>query len=197
LGLRTERDGLLYVPEGYDPQVANPLMVLLHGAGGAADNWVGFYTMAEENGLVLLMPESRYSTWDRVWGEFGIDVRFIDRALAHTFDRCNIDPQRIALGGFSDGASYGLSLGLSNGDLFSHLMGFSPGFLMDESPIVGKPRIFISHGSEDAVLPVSNSRDNIVPNLRGRGYDVHYLEFEGGHRVGTAVARAAVEWFLG
>jgi predicted esterase len=31
--------------------------------------------------------------------------------------------------GFSDGASYALSLGLANGDLFTHVLGFSPGFM--------------------------------------------------------------------
>lgn len=31
--------------------------------------------------------------------------------------------------GFSDGASYALSLGLPNGNLFSHIVAFSPGFM--------------------------------------------------------------------
>ena len=31
--------------------------------------------------------------------------------------------------GFSDGASYALSLGAANGDLFTHIAAFSPGFM--------------------------------------------------------------------
>jgi predicted esterase len=32
-----------------------------------------------------------------------------------------IDPARVAIGGFSDGATYALSLGLINGDLFKRV----------------------------------------------------------------------------
>jgi len=31
--------------------------------------------------------------------------------------------------GFSDGASYALSVGITNGDLFTHVIAFSPGFV--------------------------------------------------------------------
>jgi predicted esterase len=41
----------------------------------------------------------------------------------------NVDRSAICCSGFSDGASYALSLGLSNGDLFSHILAFSPGFM--------------------------------------------------------------------
>ncbi len=55
--------------------------------------------------------------------------------------------------GFSDGASYALSIGLTNGDLFTHVVAFSPGFA---SPVTytGKPPVFVSHGTHDEVLPI-------------------------------------------
>lgn len=40
-----------------------------------------------------------------------------------------VDTTRLGVGGFSDGASYALSLGLTNGDLFTHVIAFSPGAL--------------------------------------------------------------------
>ncbi len=47
--------------------------------------------------------------------------------------------------GFSDGASYALSLGVPNGDLFTHIVAFSPGFmrLPDQEPAGGgrKPKV--------------------------------------------------------
>jgi phospholipase/carboxylesterase len=43
----------------------------------------------------------------------------------------------VALGGFSDGASYALSLDLTNGDLFASLIAFSPGFIqLDPAPAI-------------------------------------------------------------
>ena len=196
LGLDTPRDGLLYVPESYSPEVPVPLFVALHGAGGSADNWASYYARAEARAMVLLAIDSRGSTWDLVRGPFGPDVEFLDLALEHTFERCRIDPGRIALGGFSDGASYALSLGVSNGDLFTHLVAYSPGFFAPSDPIVGKPRVFVSHGTQDGVLPVTISRDGIVPNLRDADYDVTYLEFAGGHSVPAEISESALDWFL-
>jgi predicted esterase len=54
---------------------------------------------------------------------------YLDQALQHVFETYSIDPGRVGLGGFSDGASYALSLGVANGDLFSHIIAFSPGFM--------------------------------------------------------------------
>jgi phospholipase/carboxylesterase len=146
--------------------------------------------------MILLLPNSRAVTWDLIAGGYGLDVDFLDRALQHIFERYNVDPNRIALAGFSDGASYSLSLGVSNGDLFTHLVAYSPGFMVLTEPIVGKPRIYVSHGTSDNVLPVGASRDIIVPRLRSTEYDVTFEEFDGGHQVPAAISESALDWFL-
>lgn len=189
------RDGFLFVPASYNPSVPAPLVVLLHGAGGTSSTWSpSFLSLVDDLGIVVLCADSRAGTWDLIaFGGFGPDVRFLDLALRQAFDRCNIDPRRIALGGFSDGASYALSLGLMNGGLFTSLIAFSPG-VVDAPTRRGMPRVFITHGSKDPVIPVTNSRDLIVPNLRAAGYDVTYVEFDGGHGVVRNLARQAFEW---
>ena len=198
LALEDSRGGILYVPKSYSSETPAPLFVALHGAGGDGDNWSGYYSHAEERGMILLAPDSRSYTWDLIRDDFGPDVEFLERALRHTFERCLIDPTRLALGGFSDGASYTLSLALPNGDLFSHLVAYSPGFIAAHLSLSfkGKPRIFISHGTQDSILPVTGSRDSIVPYLQNAGYDVTYEEFDGGHQVPAVVTESALEWFL-
>lgn len=197
LGLETGRDGLLYVPSSYDPDVPAPLFVALHGATGSAANWASYEARAEARGMILLAPDSREVTWDVVLGYLGPDIAFLNRALEHTFDRCRIDPTRLCLGGFSDGASYALSIGRSNGDLFSHLVGYSPGFLTEfQGTLVGLPRVFISHGTSDPVLPIDQTREVIVPYLQGRGHAVEYREFDGGHLVPAEISEAALDWVL-
>ena len=197
LGLGSARDGVLYIPTTYRPDTAMPLFVALHGHGGSGHHWANYQARAESRGMVLLAPDSRGTTWDLALGDFGPDVDFLDEALQYTFDICRIDPSRIALGGFSDGASYALSLGASNGDLFSHLIAYSPGFFIPSEPIVGKPHVFVSHGTEDPILPVTTSRDFIVPTLRDSGYDVVYEEFIGGHEVPAAIPGSTRAWFPG
>lgn len=196
LGLGDSRDGILYVPGGYDPAVPAPLFVALHGAGGSADNWQSYAGRAEDRDMVFLAIDSRGATWDVIRGAYGPDVRFLDRALEHTFERCRIDPERIALGGFSDGATYALSLGLVNGDLFTHLVGYSPGFVVRPDPAAGEPTIFVSHGTDDRVLSVEATRSEIVPGLRDEGYDVTFVEFDGGHGVPSEISEQALDWFL-
>jgi predicted esterase len=102
--------------------------------------------------------------------------------LAWTFSSYAIDPARVAIGGFSDGASYALSLGFTDGDLFPHVLAFSPGFAAPARR-VGSPRIFVSHGTRDAVLPIDRCSRRIVPTLQRTGYDVAYRKFDGGHAV--------------
>ena len=81
-------------------------------------------------------------------GGYGPDIEFIDRALEWVFDRLALDTRRLAITGFSDGASYSLSLGLTNGDLFTRVIAFSPGFMVPARRR-GKPPVFVSHGTHD------------------------------------------------
>jgi predicted esterase len=196
LGLQRGRDGLLYVPATALDHPTAPLVVTLHGAGGDAEGGLHFLTAAAETaGVILLSPESRGRTWDVILEGFGPDVVFINQALAHVFNQHPIDPTRVALGGFSDGASYALSLGIPNGDLFKDLIAFSPGFMHVESQ-EGKPRIFVSHGVHDTVLPIERCSRTLVPRLRKAGYEVHYEEFDGPHTVPRSISAAAIQWFL-
>jgi phospholipase/carboxylesterase len=198
LGLESDRDGLLYVPPTHSWDNPAPLFVGLHGAGGEASDWASYPDRAEARGMVFLAPDSRFSTWDlSTSGSFGPDLEFLNRALQHTFDRCSIDPSRIALGGFSDGASYALSLGVSNGDLFSHLVAYSPGYFTPSEPLVGKPPVYVSHGMSDSVLPVGITREIIVPALRDAGHDVTFQEFDGDHEVPWKISDVSLDWFLG
>ena len=195
LGLTEGRDGLLHVPVAATTRPA-PLVVLLHGAGSSASAALMLLAdLTEPHGLVLLVPDSRASSWDFLRGGYGPDVQFIDRALDHVFERCPIDAARIALVGFSDGASYALSLGIANGDLFTHLVAFSPGFAAPQTQ-VGQPRVFVTHGTRDAVLPIDRCSRRLVPVLRAGGLDLVYEEFDGGHSVPRELARRAVRWMI-
>lgn len=193
LGLGMGRDGLRCVPRQARAGAPLPLIVMLHGAGGAAHGGSLLARLAEVAGAVLLVPESRASTWDVIHGGFGPDVAFIDAALAATFAACPIDPARVTLAGFSDGASYALSLGLTNGDLFTHLVALAPGFVAPGA-LHGTPPIFIAHGTADRVLPIERCSRRIVPRLRGAHYRVDYHEFAGGHVVPPLLALRALRW---
>lgn len=190
-------DALLYVPAGYQPDQPAPLAVMLHGAGGKAEQGLALLQgLADELGLLLLAPAACQYTWDIILDDYGPDIAGLDAALAATFARCAVDPERLAIGGFSDGASYALSVGMMNGDCFSHILAFSPGFM---APLIqrGKPKIYLAHGTQDTVLPIYRCSRQLVPQLLENGYAVRYQEFEGPHTVPTTLAREAAQWFVG
>jgi len=195
LGLDSDRDAILHLP----PDAAAgplPLLVYLHGATQRAEGMlrrVG--AVADAAGVAVLAPDSRATTWDAIRDDFGPDVLFLNRALERVFETVAIDPARVAIGGFSDGASYALSLGMINGDLFTHVLANSPGFVINGAAH-GKPKIFVSHGTADQILPIEQCSRMIVPALRGRGYDVTFKEFQGRHEIPAEIATEGLRWFV-
>ena len=194
LSMGDGRDGLLYVPANYDASRPATLVLMLHGAGGSAPGALRpFRTLADEAGLVLVAPESRGMTWDAIRSSYGPDIAFIDRVLTSVFRRVAVNPERLTIEGFSDGATYALGVGLTNGDLFKRVVAFSPGFIPMVEPHA-RPSIFVSHGTRDQVLPIDQCSRRIVPELQRARYAVQYKEFDGPHTVPQDIAREAIAW---
>jgi predicted esterase len=192
-----DRDGIYYIPRTYKPGVRAPLWVVLHGAGGTGQGTQYMFDLADEFGVVLLAPDSRDErTWDGVLRNWGPDVDFIAGAVQHLSRLCTLDRDRRTVAGFSDGASYALGFGISFGDEFSRIVAMSPG-VMQPIDARGKPKIFISHGTADRVMPIDITSRRFVPRLKSLGYDVTYREYEGGHRPSPPVVREAFAWAAG
>ena len=188
--LELEREALLYVPANHRGRFS----LLLHGAYGHPERILNTVrSAADEFAVALLAPKSRDFTFDAIHGSFGEDLPFIDTALSAAFRRCPVDRARLAVTGFSDGATMAIGLGIANGDLFTHVLAFSPGFLI---PLrrVGAARYFLSHGTGDDILPIDHTR-TITRDLRRAHLDVHLREFDGGHTVPPEIAREAFGWF--
>ena len=196
LGVAGERDAVLYVPEGIQVNAPVPLWIMFHGAGGFPEKVLPFIEPhADAHKFLILAPPSTFPTWDIVIGGNGPDLQQLHRALAVVGARYPIRRDRLAFAGFSDGASYALSIGITNGDIASHVIAFSGGFMsvfMQE----GTPRVFIAHGSSDEQLPVQTSGRTHATRLKAAGYDVEYVEFDGPHAIQPAVVGEAIRFFL-
>ena len=184
-------DHLLLVPEDVRPGA--PLVVWFHGAGGhAARSVPSVRAAAAGAGALVLLPSSAGSTWDLLTGRTGADVAPLDTALGHVLQTHDVG--RVAFAGFSDGASYALSLGLANGELAEAVLAFSPGFVSPPS-VLGRPRCWVAHGTADTVLPVDRCGRRVVALLQRQGYPVHYEEFDGGHEVRPDHVVEALRWW--
>ncbi|MGH7636382.1 MAG: alpha/beta hydrolase [Gemmatimonadaceae bacterium] len=196
LGLATPRDGFIYIPTSYDPAEPARLLVLLHGAGGDRTQWLTpeIESFAELDAVVILAIESRYETWDVAFlGRYDPDVAFLNDALEWTFERVNVDRNLIAIGGFSDGGSEALGIGIANAGLFRKIIAFTPSIYLVPFGR-GTPDVFLSHGTQDEIVAFGHSSDRVVPILRNNGMDVNFFIFDGGHVMPAYVQTAAFEW---
>lgn len=199
--LSTEGEGrhsILYVPPSYDASKATPFVLALHGATGSGDSMLRpTRPPAEKHDAIVLAPSSVGGTWDGIRGNFSDDLPRIDRMLADVFDRCNVDASHVAVAGMSDGASYALTLGLINGDLFTHVIAHSAGFIIPGAHHGKRPKVFLSHGRQDRILPIDRCGRVIAAQLRREGYSLDYEEFDGGHMASPEMREMAFSWFLG
>ena len=193
---------MLYIPSSYRANEPLPLLVLLHKSQGSPASWFSaghpsardsYSKYADAGRFIILAPAAAGDTWDGGPKTWGHDFVLINSALEAAFARCAIDHRRLAIGGFSDGASYALSLGLANGDLFGNIIAFSPGYIV-RSIGRGRPAVFISHGIVDIILPVDQCSRPFVASLRKNGYNVTYQEFSGRHEVPANITAQAMDW---
>lgn len=152
----------LYVPADYRKETSASLALLLHGTGEDAHD--GLAQLRGRRTRRSFPARSRLSRShvgsDPEPGTLRSGRSHIDRALGYTFSHCAVDPERVGVGGYSDGAFYALAL--ANGDLFSHVLVFSPGFLAPTGQ-AASPRIFVSHRTRDEWLPIYYCSRRIVP----------------------------------
>jgi predicted esterase len=189
-----------------------PLIVLLHGAGMSARNFLdGVRAEADRCGCLLLSVQSTGATWDTIGlvrdaskdGRatrdqlFGADTGRVEQALSVALRAADADRRAVVLAGFSDGASYALSLGLANPAMFRGVIAFAPGFHLEPAAINPRQRLFIAHSPTDQILSFERTRDDTVASLKRAGFDISFRQFEGGHRVDKAILSEAVDFVLG
>ncbi len=182
--------GLAYVPEGPERYATLPLLLFLHGASRTIEQFVdAFRPACDAAGVMLLAPYSAFGTWDAIRnnGVFAEDVLGLNSALTWAFERVPVAPTKVAISGFSDGATYAIAMGRGNGELFQKVVAFAPGYVL---PIEaqGLPPMIIAHGTNDPVLSYQYCRDVIVPSLSSLGHTVEFRSFEGQHAVPLSIA---------
>ena len=184
-----------YVPA--DVPGPAPLIVLLHGAGGDARNFLDqFKREADARGVILLSVQSNGRTWAQHKPKAGeADVANIKAAITSLSAKVGIEPGRTTVMGFSDGASYALSVGMAYPDLFRTIVAFSPGYAFAPSDLDTDQRIFIAHSRRDPILPAENTRQ-MVKGLESAGFAPEIHWFNGGHEIDLELKKAAFDFAL-
>jgi polyhydroxybutyrate depolymerase len=140
------RRSLVYLPVTRDPAKAVPLVLMLHGMGGTAEgaaNETGWSAKAEAEGFMVVYPQAtrpkpaepvsltrNAPAWNDGSGRFHAaeqnvdDVGFIRVLLDALMSAYKIDPKRIYVTGFSNGASMTFRVGA---ELSDRIAAIAPG----------------------------------------------------------------------
>ena len=187
------------------PKGPVPLVVLLHGAMGYPPHFLrSMEPEADRRGFIILYPHSQGRTWDVIENSerggdpsSGPDSERLHRSLADLLSKAAIDRSHVVLLGFSDGASYALSLGLANPQLFGAVVALSPGSILAPGHIDPRQQLSIAHGRSDRILSFANTSNAIVPELRRRGASVTFRPIAGDYEVDPKVLDEALDFALG
>jgi phospholipase/carboxylesterase len=199
---RGESRAVLLTPTEIDPAKHYPLITVLHGAGRQDEMLVkSCRDEPERRDALFLIPRSQQQTWDLIASPDRPDLDFLEYAYDLIYRRYPVDSARQALLGYSDGASYALSVGLSNAHLFRAVMGWAAGFIaldptfnFDDGP---KPHVLLEYGTHDEVFPFERVAVPMRENLRKAGYTVEFRVDQGGkHWPSTDFLPEALDWFF-
>ncbi len=179
----------LFVPSGYDPARAAPLLVSLHGAGRQYDwlmNYAGLLDQAEHHGYVVVTPLGYTRRGGYGYRGDSEQDRRAEQDVMHVFDLVTgelvIDESRIYLWGHSMGGAGTYYLASRYPDNWAGLAAVAGGSMtadyVDADAIRHLPFLVIQ-GSEDRVVPAARARESVA-KMRELGMQHLYIEIPGG-----------------
>lgn len=200
---------LRYLPAGYSPTSAPPLVVFLHGYHPAMDIVDGPYLpseftfLADESGACVTAPFGRSNTDFQGLGEQDV-LRVIDEMQT----RYHTDPRRVVLCGYSMGGLGVWCIGARHPERFNGLLVVSgrgdfytwhrlapadvppwqrrlidTQFAAARAPSLTNLHILAWHGVQDALVPFREGRA-IVDLVRPRNPHIEFFAFsQGGHGI--------------
>ena len=188
----------LFVPPAYDPDVALPLVVCLHGAGFTGDSYLERWATRLGEWSILACPTTMAGTWWTRPSE-ELVLATIETVRAHY----RIDPDRIYLTGMSNGGIGAWIIGMHHASRFAAVAPMASGIDDVLFPFLENLRhtsLYVIHGARDQIMPVWLSR-NVTNELARIGIAYTYREHEwthphaGGHFFPRQELPSLVEWF--
>ena len=201
----------VFVPARLAGQRNSPVILFLHGIGqrgeggflptdGAAGAFARQYL--EQIPALALFPQCRKGHY---WHDPEVE-RMVMAELGQTLSEFGADPKRLYLAGVSMGGFGAWHLAAEHPGKFAAIVSICGGSPLTSGdrfkPIarrVARTPVWVFHGSEDRVVPVSESRRMVEALKSLEGNRVRYSEYEGvGHNVWLNVVAepALLPWLL-
>jgi pimeloyl-ACP methyl ester carboxylesterase len=146
----------LYVPESYRPDKTYRLVICLHGAGFTGDTYLERWQTRLGEGYILACPTLPMGNW---WTRTAEDL--VLATIRAVEARYRVDPNRVFLTGMSNGGIGAYLIGAHHASRFAAVVPMAAGLddiLMPFLENFRQTPLYIIHGRQDQVMPVSLSR---------------------------------------
>ncbi len=183
----------IFVPDGYDPARPLPLHVSLHGKGGNGPGMCRLKWQEPQAGMLIACPDLPGGVWHTDQGKAAVEG--LVRQLLRDY---SVDPDRVILGGFSNGGIGTWHFGARMPWMWAGLTPRS-GAMIERVKLrqnIPHMPIFITHGTRDGNIGVDHARQ-MVALLTEVGNPPRYIEIEGGgHDFFSHLNPEIVGWML-
>ena len=191
-----------------------PVIFLLHGMGSNEGGMLKLADVLPESGLVYalrapyVISPGKYTWYEADLSTGTPTIRFdeaersralIQRFIRNVRDRLGIIHEKIIVGGFSQGGVMSYNLGLTSPDLINAIFILGSRLQAEIRPFnrptheLKDQKIFIGHGTEDRVLPLSHAHE-AVAYLHGMGLHPELREYALGHTIGPEMISDLKNW---
>jgi polyhydroxybutyrate depolymerase len=156
-----KRTFFVHLPSDYDAEQANVLLIALHpgaSSGLAMAALTGFDHLADEEGYIVVYPNSMGVTWNTDTKEENNadDVGFTEALIDHMVSDYNVDMEQVFLTGFHDGGLMAYRLACEIPERFASVAVVGPLMFASQrdacASVPAAPlNMFIMHGSDDTL----------------------------------------------
>jgi phospholipase/carboxylesterase len=202
----------IYLPVAATKSRPAPLVVMVHGwAGDESVTWVFKQTIPPEAAIItprapLQLPEKGFA-----WFQYQDKTDFVpdpetfteglhrlEQFLTSLPALYPVDPARLILMGFSQGAMISNALALTQPERVKGVVSLAggipqaPELLQSSTPLDGLP-VFIAHGTRDETVPLSAAQQ--ARDIYSRqGAKVTYQEYDAAHKMSSQGMKDLKEW---
>lgn len=201
-----------FLPTGYEPNYAYPLLVFLHGHGGSEEQVLRLAPRLSRRNYVCIALRGPHPLAPRPdgqqlysWGPEGEDDPLVEEyvfdAIIQTRRTFHIHSERIYLAGFREGANVAYRLGLLYPERFAGVISLNGALPRRGGPLLRLPdvrrlRVLIGHGLANAVVPLSMARQD-QRLFYTAGMDVRMHTYAATHRIHPHMLRDIDRWVQG